>query len=72
MRWLQGMPREPKPSQGDAREFIVPLFCALRASYPFMDLRLEDVCNILCETDKFLRALTDPGCKLRRYSPRGA
>jgi hypothetical protein len=72
MRWLQGMPREPKPSQHDARGFIVDLFGILRAEYPDMDLRLEDVCNILCESDKYLRVLTDPNCRLRKYTPRSA
>jgi hypothetical protein len=66
---MLGRPLDPPPSQPEALDYIRKLYAELGNDFKHIDLDLSDVCNILCETDKYLRVHNnEPGAKLRRYT----
>jgi hypothetical protein len=70
---MLGRPIEPLPSQPEALDYIRKLYAELRTDFTYIDLDVSDVCNILCDTDKYLRVYNnEPGARLRRYTYRGS
>jgi putative DNA primase/helicase len=58
-------------TQAEALDYIRNLYAELRRDFGEINFDLSDVCNVLCETDKYLRAYNkEPGTSLRRYNPK--
>jgi putative DNA primase/helicase len=58
-------------TQAEALDYIRKLYAELRRDFGEVNFDLSDVCNVLCETDKYLRMYNkEPGTSLRRYTPK--
>ena len=67
---MVGRPIDQRMPQGEALEYMRGLFKEPGNTFSNIEFDFSDCPNILCETDKYIRARTNPGTRLRKFRPR--